>query len=108
MNISNSIKALLSLSGKRQLDLLGILDIASRQSLSNKFSGDRWSASDLVKIAEYTGSKLAFILPDGERVVIAADDPCEGAGGVLLDSPNSGVTESHNRRGQKAVPGHTE
>ena len=78
MNTSNSIKALLSLSGKRQIDLLGILDIASRQSLSNKFSGDRWSASDLVKIADFTGSKLAFILPDGERVVIAADDPGEG------------------------------
>lgn len=97
MNISNSIKALLSLSGKRQLDLLGVLDIASRQSLSNKFSGERWSASDLVKIADFTGSKLAFILPDGERVVIAADDPGEGAGGGLLDSANSGVTKSSNR-----------
>ena len=101
MNISNSIKALLSLSGKRQLDLLGVLDIASRQSLSNKFSGERWSASDLVKVAEFTGSKLAFILPDGERVVIAADDPGEGAGGVLLGSANPEVTAPTNRPGQK-------
>ena len=83
MNISNSIKALLSLSGKRQLDLLGVLNIASRQSLSNKFSGERWSASDLVKIANFTGCKLAFVLPDGERVVLS-DDP------LASDTPPEG------------------
>lgn len=101
MNISNSIKALLSLSGKRQIDLLGILDIASRQSLSNKFSGDRWSASDLVKIADFTGSKLAFILPDGERVVIAADDPGGGTRGVSTEAVGGGVTSPKISKGEK-------
>lgn len=101
MNISNSIKALLSLSGKRQLDLLGVLDIASRQSLSNKFSGERWSASDLVKIAEYTGSKLAFILSDGERVVIAADDPGEGTRGGSAEAVGGGVTHTTIREEEK-------
>lgn len=97
MNISNSIKALLSLSGKRQIDLLGVLDIKSRQSLSNKFAGNRWSGSDLVKVAEFTGAKLAFILPDGERVVIAAGDPGEGAGGGFGEAAGGGVTKSSNR-----------
>lgn len=92
MSISNSIKALLSLSGNRQIDLLGILDIKSRQSLSNKFSGERWSASDLVKVADFTGSKLAFILPDGERVVITADDPGEHTRGVSGTAVGGGVT----------------
>ena len=97
MNISAAIKALLNMTGKKQGSLAGVLDVGSVQAVSNKFRLGRWSASDLVKIAEFTGSKLAFILPDGERVVIAADDPGEGAGGVLLDSANSGVTELHNR-----------
>ena len=101
MNISNSIKALLSLSGKRQIDLLGVLDIASRQSLSNKFSGERWSAADLVKSADFTGSKLAFVLPDGERVVIAADDPGEGTRGVSAEAVGGGVTSPNSREEEK-------
>ena len=71
------------MTGHKQADLSPILNKSKernempKQSLSNKFAGERWSASDLIKIADFTGSKLAFILPDGERVVIAADDPGE-------------------------------
>ena len=81
MNVSASIKALLNMTGKKQGSLAKVLDVGSVQAVSNKFRLGRWSASDLVKIAEYTGSKLAFILPDGERVVIAADDTAGGTGG---------------------------
>lgn len=108
MNVSAAIKALLNMTGKKQGSLAGVLDVGSVQAVSNKFRLGRWSASDLVKIAEFTGSKLAFILPDGERVVIAADDPGEGAGGVFGEAVGGGVTKPSNRRGQKAVPGHTE
>ena len=75
MSISNQIKALLSMRSMKQSDLTGVLGMASRQSLSNKVVGERWSAADLIKIADATGSKLAFILPNGERVVLSADDP---------------------------------
>lgn len=97
MSVSKSIKALLTLTNKKQRDLLEPLGKTNPQGLSNKFAGERWSASDLVKIAEFTGSKLAFILPDGERVVIAADDPGEGAGGGSWDAVGGGVTKSSNR-----------
>ena len=73
MSISASIKALLSIKGMRQSDLMDVLNVGSKQALSNKFVGGRWSASDLVTIAEFAGCKLAFILPDGERVLISAD-----------------------------------
>lgn len=85
MGVSNQIKALLSLSGMKQIDLMGALGMASRQSLSNKVAGERWSAADLIKIAEATGSKLAFILPSGERVVLS-DDPGKPTGGILSAS----------------------
>ena len=78
MNVSSQIKALLVLTGKKQADLIPVLGMANKQSLSNKIVGERWSASDLIKIADFTGCKLAFVLPDGERVVLAADPPPEG------------------------------
>lgn len=68
MNISDTIMVLLRMCGKRQLDLLNPLHMSSRQSLSNKFSGNRWSAADLIDVANATGSKLAFILADGNRL----------------------------------------
>ncbi len=70
MSISASIKALLSLRGRKQADLLEPLEMSSKQSLSNKFTGERWSAADLVRIAEVCDCRVAFILPDGQQVRI--------------------------------------
>lgn len=79
MSISASIKALLNLRGLKQADLMEVLKVGSKQALSNKFVGGRWSAADLVAVADACGAKLAFVLPDGERVLISAD-PVQGAG----------------------------
>ena len=79
MSISASIKALLNLRGLKQADLMEVLKVGSKQALSNKFVGGRWSAADLVAVAEACGAKLAVVLPDGERVLISAD-PVQGAG----------------------------
>lgn len=73
MAASKKIKALLAQTERKQADLLEVLDISSKQSLSNKFTNERWSADDLVNIAEFCGCKLAFILPSGERIVIEAE-----------------------------------
>lgn len=74
MSVSKRIKVLLAENEKRQADLMDVLDMSSKQSLSNKFSNERWSANDLVKIAEYCGCKLAFILPNGERIILDTDE----------------------------------
>ena len=73
MAASKQIKALLAQVDMKQSDLLGVLGIGSKQSLSNKFTNERWSAEDLAKIAEFCGCKLAFVLPNGERITIDAD-----------------------------------
>jgi hypothetical protein len=70
MSISKKIKALLSLNGKKQSDLMSVLKVSSQQSLSNKFTGERWFANDLVAIADFCGCKLAFVLPDGQQIII--------------------------------------
>ena len=73
MSITASVRALLGITGKRQRDLLPVFNLANEQSLSNKFRGERWSAADLAAVAEFAGAKLAFILPDGERILITSD-----------------------------------
>lgn len=92
MSVSQSVKALLELRGFKQRDLIQPLEIKGGnpvQSLSNKIRGERWSASDLVKVADFTGCKLAFILPDGERVLIS-----EAPGGYY-GSVSAGVTSEN-------------
>lgn len=78
MSVSAQIKALLSLTGNKQSDLVEALGMASKQSLSNKFTGERWSADDLIEIANFAGCRLAFVLPDGERLLLG--DPVGDVG----------------------------
>ncbi len=78
MAISKKIKSLLMETDKKQSDLMGVLGMGSKQSLSNKFTHERWSADDLVKIAEFCGCKLAFVMPNGERIVLDSSDESVG------------------------------
>ncbi len=77
MSISANIKALLALSGMKQSDLLQPLNMSSRQSLSNKFTNGRWSAQDLVHISNLCGCKLAFIMPNGQQIIIESENKKE-------------------------------
>lgn len=77
MSISANIKALLALSGLKQSDLLQPLNMSSRQSLSNKFTNERWSAQDLVGISRLCGCKLAFIMPNGQQIIVE-NEPQKG------------------------------
>lgn len=74
MAVSKKVKALLMEREKKQSDLMDVLEMSSKQSLSNKFTNERWSAEDLVKIAEFCGCKLAFVLPNGERIVLDVEE----------------------------------
>ena len=79
MGVSANIKALLALSGLKQSDLLQPLSMSSRQSLSNKFTNERWSAQDLVDISHLFGCKLAFILPIGQQIIMVYESKKETA-----------------------------
>ncbi len=86
MSITTSVRALLGMVGKKQRDLLPVFGLANVQSLSNKCRGERWSAADLVAVADACGAKLAFVLPDGERVLISAD-PVQASPAVAAADP---------------------
>jgi hypothetical protein len=67
--ISKSVKAALLEADKKQLDLGAMLDM-SKQTMSNKMALDRWKGEDLLKVAELTGSRLAFVFPNGKIIEI--------------------------------------
>ena len=72
MSVSDKVKGLLALRGKRQIDLAARFGM-SKQTMSNKFARNSWSAGDLAKAAEFCDCKLAFIMPDGQQLIIEDD-----------------------------------
>lgn len=72
MAVSDKVKAVLALTGKRQIDLATHLGM-SKQVLSNKLARGSWSGRDLAKVAAFCGGKLLFMLPDGQQIIIDDD-----------------------------------
>lgn len=73
MSISKYVKMALVKSGKKQNDLAALYE-CSKQGMSMKFHRDSWFGKDLVKVAEFTGGKLAFVYPDGQQIIINYDE----------------------------------
>lgn len=73
MSVSDKIKGMLALTGKKQNDLAEAFG-TSKQVMSNKMARDSWPAKDLVKAAEFCGCKVAIILPDGQQIFIDLND----------------------------------
>jgi len=76
MSISQKIKSALNLGKKKQIDMAEYMGM-KKQTLGNKFSRDSWSASDLIKVADLTGSKLALTFPDGSQVLFTIEEAHE-------------------------------
>ena len=60
MSVSDKVKGLLALRGVKQLDLAAEFGM-SKQTMSNKFARNSWSANDLAKAAEFCGCNLAIV-----------------------------------------------
>jgi hypothetical protein len=55
-------------AGKKQADLVDILRVNTPQAANKKVRESRWTAEDLIKVAEFTGGKIIFQMPDGEQI----------------------------------------
>jgi hypothetical protein len=73
MSVSDKVKAVLALSGKKQVELAEYIG-TSKQVLSNKMARDSWSGRDLATVAEFCGGKLAFVLPNGQQITIEKEE----------------------------------
>lgn len=67
MEISDAVTIALRAAGKKQADLVGVLRVKTPQAANKKVKESRWTAEDLIKVAEFTGGKLLFQMPDGEQ-----------------------------------------
>lgn len=73
MAVSEKIKALLQIKGKKKNELATYLGMNS-QSLSNKFSRDSFSSDDLIKISNFLDCSLAFEIDDKQKIILDTSD----------------------------------
>ncbi len=64
MDISEKIKGLLAFKNIKQQDLIEILQVSSKQSLSVKFKRGSWSVEDLIKICNFCDCDLVINVDD--------------------------------------------
>ena len=74
MAVADKIKALLKLQGKKTEDLAEALGLASKQALYNKFNRDSFTASDLIKAADFLNCDLNFETKEGQKITLTVDD----------------------------------
>lgn len=72
MAITDKVKSILALNGKKNIELAAYMGMTP-QSLQNKFNRGSFSGEDLIKIACFTGSELAFVSGDNKTVLDASD-----------------------------------
>ena len=73
MAVTEKVKALLSIKGKKNIELAEHLGM-SPQSLQKKLNRGSFSAEDLIKIADFTGATLAFEVNDNQKIVFENTD----------------------------------
>ena len=71
--VGDKVRAVLALAGKKSVDLAALFGV-SKQSFNNKISANRFSADDLIRIADFTGCRLAFVLDDGQCLYFDISD----------------------------------
>lgn len=73
MAVTEKIRALLSVRGKKNVELAEYLGI-SPQSLQNKLNRGSFSAEDLIKIADLAGVALAFEVNGTQKIMLESSD----------------------------------
>lgn len=74
MTTSSRVKALLELTETDQSTFAAAFGMTTPQAMNNKLRRDSWSAKDLAKAATICGAQLAFLLPDGSRLIISPEE----------------------------------
>lgn len=73
MAVTEKIKALLAVKGKKNLELAAYLGMTP-QSLQNKMNRGSFSAEDLIKIADFAECSLAFDVDGSQKIMLDKTD----------------------------------
>lgn len=71
--VNEKVRAVLALSGKKVTELAELYGV-SKQSMNNKMMNNRFSADDLIRIAEFTGCRVAFVIGDEQHIYLDPSD----------------------------------
>lgn len=89
MAVTEKIRALLSIKGKKNIELAAYMGMTP-QSLQNKLSRGSFSAEDLIKIADFTGAVLAFEVNDQQKILFESEDVRNNKPQNMLESEVKG------------------
>ena len=73
MAVTEKVKALLSMKGKKNIELAEYLGMTP-QSLQNKMNRGSFSAEDLIKIADFAECSLMFEVNGNQKIMLDKDD----------------------------------
>lgn len=73
MSVSNKVRALLNIKGKKPHELADYFGVSS-QAMRNKLSRDSLTAEDLIKVADFLGCELAVIVSENQKVTLDVED----------------------------------
>lgn len=71
--VSDKIKALLNMKGKKYKELAQLFNI-SEQAMRNKFARGSFSADELIQIADFLDCQLAFNIDNEQKIIFTTDD----------------------------------
>jgi len=74
MSVSDKVKALLALCGKRNIDAANYFGM-SAQSFNNKLSRGSFSSDDLIKLCRFLNVRLCFETKGNQKIYL--DDAAE-------------------------------
>lgn len=72
--IKNKIKMLLQYRNAKQSDLIEVLGLSSKQAVTNKFSLDRFTIQDIIKICESQNCHIEIIDNETNKSIITLDE----------------------------------
>lgn len=70
MSISNKIKGLLKIKGKKAVEYSNALNLVNASALNMKYVRESFKIQDLIVLANLTGTKLAFIDESDKPVIV--------------------------------------
>ena len=71
--VSDKIKALLNMKGKKYKELAQLFGI-SEQAMRNKFVRGSFSADELIQIADFLDCQLAYNIDNEQKIIFTTDD----------------------------------
>ena len=73
MAVSDKIKAMLNLRGRKIIDLAEYFGM-SPQAMRNKLNRGSFSAEDLIKIGIFLDAELSYKISESQRIVLEKND----------------------------------